>query len=542
MPASAPGVRQVVSALYPALSVIAATTSGRSARVGGDRRYCSVGGHVAQRKKKSIADKMIQAYQQRLKLEAAERKRAETEAKRIADREHREQAAAAKKAQSAEAARERREEAERARAVAKAVKDFERRDRQREQDAARAKSAQERAAVQAARAAKLAEVERLKAEAKSKTDAVRGLVEAFGRLLVDRERGLHHHRLAVEAGFAVDGADGVVDALTPILFELLNYQDGGTDSLTLAYAPERRELGLQIDLPRRTVVPQEAGYRYVATAREVVADLRKDADKAKVYGDLTARFALRTLDYAFAVSPPALVDTIALYGYVHSKDPATGNAVHSVILNVQVERAAFEDLALDEPELEPAQCLRRLNALISQHPYDLEEVTPVIKWDISRYKTIEEMDVLGTLDGRLNLLDMKPNEFEHLVRRLFEAMGFEAWTTQASRDDGVDAVARNETPLFGGVCVIQAKRYKDSVGVESVRALLGTMHDLNAPKGIVVTTSWFGKASIDFATRSGRMELIDARNLKALLKEHLDLDVLIGLPKIPRDWNRSEIS
>jgi restriction system protein len=79
------------------------------------------------------------------------------------------------------------------------------------------------------------------------------------------------------------------------------------------------------------------------------------------------------------------------------------------------------------------------------HPYDLEEVTPVIKWDISRYKTIEEMDVLGTLDGRLNLLDMKPNEFEHLVRRLFEAMGFEAWTTQALRDDGVDAVARNET-------------------------------------------------------------------------------------------------
>lgn len=132
------------------------------------------------------------------------------------------------------------------------------------------------------------------------------------------------------------------------------------------------------------------------------------------------------------------------------------------------------------------------------------------------------MDVLGTLDGRVNLLDMKPNEFEHLVRRLFEAMGFEAWTTQASRDDGVDAVARNETTLFGGACAIQAKRYKDPVGIESVRSMLGTMHDLNAPKGTVVTTSWFGKASIDLANRSGRIELIDARNLKSMLKEHLD--------------------
>jgi restriction system protein len=57
-----------------------------------------------------------------------------------------------------------------------------------------------------------------------------------------------------------------------------------------------------------------------------------------------------------------------------------------------------------------------------------------------------------------------------------------------------------------------------------------------------VTTSWFGKASIDFANRSGRIELIDARNLKSMLKEHLDLDVLIGLPKIPRGWNRAEVS
>ena len=47
--------------------------------------------------------------------------------------------------------------------------------------------------------------------------------------------------------------------------------------------------------------------------------------------------------------------------------------------------------------------------------------------------------------------------------------------TQASRDDGVDAVATNEAPVFGGLCVIQAKRYRKVVELEAVRALAGVM-------------------------------------------------------------------
>jgi len=38
------------------------------------------------------------------------------------------------------------------------------------------------------------------------------------------------------------------------------------------------------------------------------------------------------------------------------------------------------------------------------------------------------------------------------------------------------------------------------------------------------------------------MELIDGRELKALLLKHLDLDVLIGLDKLPRGWQRRDIT
>jgi restriction system protein len=112
-----------------------------------------------------------------------------------------------------------------------------------------------------------------------------------------------------------------------------------------------------------------------------------------------------------------------------------------------------------------------------------------------------------------------------------------SWVTQASRDEGVDGVAVNEDPIVGGLCIIQAKRYSKIVGLEAVHALAGVMEDKNAAKGVLVTTSWVGKASRDFAARNGRIQIIEGRHLKSLLLEHLGLDVLISLPHLPRAGN-----
>jgi restriction system protein len=54
-------------------------------------------------------------------------------------------------------------------------------------------------------------------------------------------------------------------------------------------------------------------------------------------------------------------------------------------------------------------------------------------------------------------------------------MGLELRLTQASRDGGVDCVAHDPRPIFGGKVVIQAKRYKNTVGVSAVRDLFATM-------------------------------------------------------------------
>ena len=76
----------------------------------------------------------------------------------------------------------------------------------------------------------------------------------------------------------------------------------------------------------------------------------------------------------------------------------------------------------------------------------------------------------------------------------------QAWNTQAIKDDGVDAVAVNNNAVFGGMCIIQAKRYRNAVGVEAIRALAGVMEDKHATKGILITTSWVTKDGHAFAT------------------------------------------
>ena len=115
---------------------------------------------------------------------------------------------------------------------------------------------------------------------------------------------------------------------------------------------------------------------------------------------------------------------------------------------------------------------------------------------------------------------------------MFEKMGLETRLTQASRDGGVDCVAYDPRPIFGGKVVIQAKRYKHTVGVSAVRDLYGTLQNEGASKGILVTTSGYGKASFEFA-EGKPMELLSGTHLLHLLAEHTGIQAKIEMPE---DW------
>jgi restriction system protein len=488
----------------------------------------------AKLEKKKAEAKAAREYEAAARKVEADLRREQAKQERLAQQRSREAQLRESADQAAAAKRER--------AAAQAQKDAERERAAMLRDAQRRQAAADRERQQRTADERRQLIERRIAEAEFRTDALRRRVDSYASLLLDRTRGLATRAQSIDDAFRQTGSESLVAALQDSLARS-NYPDGLRGSCAALYRAEARELLVEYELPRQDVIPNVVAYRYIKSKDVLQAEPRREAEIKKLYAHLIARVALRTLAEAFDAVPAALVNGIVFNGYVSAKDRATGKPIRPLLISTHATREAFEEIQLDEPELDPVLCLRGyLNAIVSPHPYDLEAVRPVLEFDLSRYKFVEEMDVVAGLDGRPDLLTLKPVEFEHLIRQLFEAMGMKSWVTQGSRDDGVDGVAVNPDPIVGGLCIIQAKRYSNIVGLEAVHALAGVMEDKSAAKGVLVATSWVGKASRDFAARNGRIEIIEGRQLKSLLLEHLGLDALISLPKLPPDWKHADIA
>lgn len=262
------------------------------------------------------------------------------------------------------------------------------------------------------------------------------------------------------------------------------------------------------------------------TRDEITPVPRPDKECKELYASVLAQTALRTVHELFASDTEGVVQSVALNGHVATIDRATGRNVHPCLITLQADRTEFSQLVLTQ--VDPRACLKRLRSIISPNPYELEPVRPLVTFDLSKFRLMDSLDVVAGLDSRPVLMDLTPTEFEHLIRQLFEAIGLDSVNTQPSKDEGVDAVAMNTDPVMKGLCIIQAKRTKNVVPFETVSALTGVVEHKRAAKGILVTTSWFGRASEAFANEHGRLELLDGANLVHLFKEHMKLDVIPG--------------
>lgn len=497
---------------------------------------------MADSRRKGLAQQFFEAQERKAKQKAAQEKAERDAAEKAKKAAAREQALAARQAQRAAEALAKQQQAADARQVQQVLREMEKREtlrqQQEAQDARDKKRAQERAAAEAARAAKAQTVQQLKAEAAQRTHRVEATIEAIASILSARDRDLESLREDTDSAFD-DGDDEAYAARVSDLLAERSFLNRGRP-VQVVYASDTRRLTLAVDLPRKERVPTEKSFRYVAARGEIVAEPRKAAEIQQIFQDAIARLTLCVADYAAAITSPELVGSIAINGHVRTTDPATGQPVNPCLVTFLALREDFEQVSLDERRLDPVRCLHHLKARVSPNPFDLEPVTPIVNFDLERYKLVEEAGALAGLDSRRDLLTISPYEFEELIQNLFLAMGYKSWKTQNSRDDGVDAIAVRDDIAIGGVAVIQAKRYAKTVPIEAVRALFGTMQEKKAYTGLVITTSSFGPASYDFAKEVGRITLIEGRQLIALLKEHLGMDVLISLAKLPKGWSLAD--
>ena len=370
---------------------------------------------------------------------------------------------------------------------------------------------------------------RLEDERKAKLAAARAEHERAMAREADAVEKHNAELSALEAGYKEGATEAVINYFALVL-EHSRYPEGFPQTFRLAFVPESRQLVVEYDLPPFDIVPAVGSYKYVKSTNKVSETARPATQRRALYESVVAQVALRTVREVFAADRAGAVETLVFNGHVRSIDRGTGQSVHPCLVTLRVTKDVFSGLELSQ--VDPAACLKALNAGVSKHPSELAPVRPVLEFSMVDPRFVEEEDVLGGLDQRPNLMDLSPTEFESLITNLFTKMGLETRQTRPSRDGGVDCVAYDPRPILGGKVVIQAKRYKNTVGVSAVRDLFGTVHNEGASKGILVTTSGYGKATFEFA-EGKPLELISGSNLLYLLAEHAGIEAKI---EPPEDW------
>jgi restriction system protein len=290
---------------------------------------------------------------------------------------------------------------------------------------------------------------------------------------------------------------------------------------TFDYNPGTGVLVIDHRLPSRDDLPRVKEVRYIKARDEFAVVPCKDAEIDREYDNLVYQIVLRTLHELFTADSTDALASIALNGYVHAVDPTTGRDVAPCIVSVHTEKKAFLEINL--AKVDPKACFKALKGAGSSKLASLSPVMPLVVMTKDDRRFVEGKDVIEGVESSTNLAAMDWEDFEHLIRQVFEQeftrSGGEVKVTRASRDGGVDAIAFDPDPIRGGKIVIQAKRYTNTVGVSAVRDLYGTLMNEGATKGILVTTSDYGPDAYEFA-KGKPITLLNGGNLLYLLEKH----------------------
>jgi len=287
----------------------------------------------------------------------------------------------------------------------------------------------------------------------------------------------------------------------------------------LEYNPTLKSVVVDFLLPNPDQIPKF--FQTMSSKGEVKVTEHSAANKKRLYDSIVYQIVFRVIHEVYASDIANLINGVTFNGWVSSIDRTTGKPAASYIASLHVLRAEFANLDLNN--IDPKACFKALKGIGSSEFSSTTPIQPIVAISRSDRRFIDGKQITKTIENSTNLAAMDWEDFEHLIREIFEAEfrtnGGEVKVTQASRDGGVDAIAFDPDPIRGGKIIIQAKRYTNTVGVSSVRDLFGTVMSEGATKGILVTTSDYGPDAHAFA-KGKPLTLLNGANLLYLLEKH----------------------
>lgn len=118
------------------------------------------------------------------------------------------------------------------------------------------------------------------------------------------------------------------------------------------------------------------------------------------------------------------------------------------------------------------------------------------------------------------LNDVSPRGFEFLIAALFRKKDYATRVTKQTRDGGADIICTSFSHPIKQTVLVECKHYTGTIGVEVIRQLAGVVSDQGATSGWVVTSGKFSSPAIEFASNTGRIQLMDYATLNLKLNEY----------------------
>ena len=327
---------------------------------------------------------------------------------------------------------------------------------------------------------------------------------------IDRQREKY---LAGDAGAVTDYCEMVLSNS--------QYPDYFPREWDIDFQEDAKTLVIDYALPAPDALPSLKEIQYLQSKDDFKEIYLTTKEQESLYDSLMYQIAIRTIHELFEADVANALSAIVFNGLVTALVKSTGRDTRACILSVQAQKDEF--MAFDLGRVDPKACFKSMKGIAASQLAGLAPVPPVLMIDKRDRRFVDGYGVVDGIDAGSNLATMHWEDFENLIREIFErefsSSGGEVRVTQASRDGGVDAVVFDPDPIRGGKIVIQAKRYSNTVGVSAVRDLYGTLMNEGALKGILVTTANYGPDAYEFA-KGKPLTLLNGGNLLHLLEKH----------------------
>lgn len=320
----------------------------------------------------------------------------------------------------------------------------------------------------------------------------------------------------------ISGEKKAIEKYYTFLIEKIKLPFDYNISMEAEYLSEDKTFIVDVLLPSVQDIPNLKSVQYIKSRKEFKKSYYSDTYIKKKYDNINYQIVLMILNYIFKVSSKSsLIDMVIINGKINTIDKTTGKSITPYILSVSISRSSFDEINLKS--VDPKAWFKSAKGVSASSLANIAPIAPIIAISHQDRRFVKGYNVSENLDNGVNLAAIDWQDFENLIREIFEkefnTTGGEVKITRATRDGGVDAVAFDPDPIRGGKIVIQAKRYTNTVGVSAVRDLYGTILNEGATKGILVTTSNYGNDAYNFA-QGKPITLMNGANLLYLLEKH----------------------